>query len=735
VGAGGGGALGLAAGCPTDEPIPPVEYWDGTFDAPVARPEHPRPDLYRDTFINLNTTWQFAFDPANEGLDERWYERDDVWDETIQLPYAWEAPLSGLGELPEEYSPLVTAAATTYRGVAWYRLALPGPLEPGDDWHLVVGAVDFAATVWVDGVEVGSHTGGYGPFSVNLSAAADGTAPPVITVRVEDWTDATDRSQPVGKQGGTWYTRVSGIWQTVYLERRPPVHLTGLRVVPDLEAGSIEVRPAFEGIADVTVAAYLDGELVGEGTAAGESAPVTVPLDAVARWSPDAPTLYDLDVTLADGDRRDVVHSYFGLARAATDWIPGRSPDETDDVLAQGKSFTWNGEPIYPRCVLDQSYWPDGLYTAPSLEAIRGDLEVAKEFGFNCIRLHIKPDEPVKLRLIDELGFYLVYDAPCLDMAAENGPDFPGRASFAEGLDQLLERDANHPSLLLWVVFNENWGLSADGSLISPTPIAEDPDMQGWVREMVDRARELDPERPVEDNSAGGVVGVFEHLTTDSNSFHHYASGADDWRDLLAAEDAVTYPGSPANYVGGEVQDGAVWWNSEFASFSFVGSEEGAFCDLFGALNELRRVPRLAGFVLTQLTDVEFEHNGLITYDREPKEDLCERHGVGLADMLGDDFVGFDWLPGQVLAAGEEVEVPLWFSQWSSGDARALTLTLRWGDDTGTSHPITTAPWAVTPLEDLAVTAPAEPGDHTLVAEAWDGSDRVCANRIAVKTE
>ena len=719
-------------GCRGEDPTEVIEPWHGTFDDGVERPEHPRPDFFRDTFINLNTVWQFAFDSDDVGLDERWFERDDVWDETIQLPYAWEAPLSGLGEQPEEYSPAYTADAETYRGVAWYRLQLPGHLPPGDDWFLVFGAVDFEATVWIDGTEVGSHRGGYGPFAVNMSAAVAGAESPVIAVRVEDGTELNGRAQPVGKQGGAWYTRVSGIWQTVYLEQRPPVHLIRLQVMPDLDAGAAEVALSTTGAGTARVQAYLDGELVGEATHEGNGGLVTLPLDTVSPWGVDHPTLYDLDVTLSADGHTDVVHSYFGLSTAGTDWIPGRSPDDTDDPLQQAKSFTFDGEPIYPRCVLDQSYWPDGLYTAPSLDHIRADLQLAKDLGFNCIRLHIKPDEPVKYRLIDEMGFYLVYDLPSLDMQAENGEEFAGREYFAETLEQVMLRDANHPSLLLWVVFNENWGLSANGSLISPTPLADDGDMQAWVREMMTLTRELDPTRPVEDNSAGGVVGAFEHLQTDSNSFHNYDDDTNDWRTFLDEQAALTYPGSESSYVGGEVQDGAPWWNSEFASFSFLGTPEGAFCDLFGALNELRRQPRLTGWVLTQLTDVEFEDNGLVTYDREPKDDLCERHGVGLADVFGDDFVGFDWLPSEALPGNETVEVPLWFAQWSSGDAVERTLTLRWGDATGTSHAFTTRPWDVTPIEGISVITPDTPGEHVFVAEVWDGSDRICANRIGV---
>jgi len=728
--------LALTAACSeeTDDP-PSITPWDGTFDEPVARPEHPRPDFFRDTFVNLNTAWQFAYDPDDVGLDEGWPTRDDVWAHTIQLPYAWEAPLAGLTEAPEAYSPATTTEANTYRGVAWYRLQLPGPLPYGDDWYLVFGAVDFRATVWVDGVEVGSHQGGYAPFSVNLSAANDGGTAAAIVVRVEDWTELEDRALPVGKQGGTWYTRTSGIWQTVYLEQRPATHLTGLRVIADIDAGEVAVTPSFEGEGAVAVQAFLDSVLAGEATAEGASSEIRVPLDPVELWDVDHPTLYDLDVTLTTDGGADVVHSYFGLSQAGTGWLPGRSPDETDDPMQQAKSFTFNGEPVYLRCVLDQSYWPGGVYTAPSLDAIRADLETARDFGFNCVRLHIKPDEPVKYRLIDELGFYLVYDVPSLDMQAENTAGFVGREYFAETLAQTMERDANHPSLMLWVVFNENWGLSANGSLVSPTPLADDPDMQQWVREMVELTRSIDPTRPVEDNSAGGVVGAFEHLTGDSNSFHHYEDDAESWRDMLEEQAAVTYPGSEANYVSGAVQDGAPWWNSEFASFSFLGSSEDAFCDLFGALNELRRTPRLTGWVLTQLTDVEFEDNGLVAYDRTPKDDLCAHHDVALQDLLGDDFVGFDWEAGFTEIDDPVVEVPIWFSQWSSPDPRDLTLSVRWDDGDPITFEFTSAPLEITPIPGVVVDMPADLGDHVFVAEVLDGATRVCANRIDVYRE
>ncbi len=733
-------ATGALVACGTSDqapPWPPLE--------PIVRPEHPRPDFRRESFVNLNTRWEFAYDPDDVGLAQGWQARDDVWTDRIQVPYAWESPLSGLVPPHEgDYSLTETLKATTYRGVAWYRLRLPDPL-PHDDglgWHLVFGAVDFHATVWVGGQHKLEHVGGYAPFSVDLGEAAEAGRFSIV-VRVEDLTELSGRVQPVGKQGGTWYTRTSGIWQTVYLEQRPEVHLQSIRLTADLDAGELEVLPKLnEPVeASIRLAATVQGQdagLVEQPFAAGSSEVIRLPLDPLKLWDHGSPTLYDLDVEVraAEGPS-DLVHTYFGMVETSTQWLPGHGPTETPDPADQYQAFHVNGRPRYLRCVLDQSYHPDGVYTAPDLEAIRADLELARSFGFNCIRLHIKADEPVKYRLLDELGFYVVYDIPSLELQAKNTEGFAGRAHFEQGLRAAIARDANHPSVIAWVVFNENWGLVENGSALAPTPLADSPGLQQWVRDMVGVARALDPTRPVEDNSAGGIVGRFEHIDTDSNSFHYYGEDAADYRAFLEQQAAATYPGSTESFVGDATQDGDPWWNSEFASFSTLGEPAGAdiFCDLFGLLNEMRRQPKLVGWVLTQLSDVEYERNGLVTYQREAKPDLCERYGVGLADVLGDDFIAFDWLPGETLAAGATVDVPLGFSHWSSASPAARRLLLRWGDGPATTLDFQAEPFEIVPLT-LTLTAPAQAGPSTLVAEVQDEQgSRLCANRLDVVVE
>lgn len=713
----------------------------------VVRPEHPRPDLRRDTFVNLNVRWDFAFDPDDVGLDAGWAGRDDVWDHEIQVPFAWDAPLSGVAPDPRgEYGLGATLEPDTYRGVAWYRLRLPPGLprpEEGRHWWIVFGAVDFHADVFVDGREAASHDGGYAPFAVDLTAAGAGEAPTIV-VRVEDDPEHGALDQPVGKQGSVWYTRTSGIWQTVYLETRPAYFLTHLAAIPDLAAGAVTVeatlnRPA---AAHVVATAALDGREVGRGeadTAGADPVSIRLSLTDVRPWAPEHPTLYDLTLEVHGEDGgTDRVRAYFGLAEVGTGWLPGRAPEDGAAPADQGKAFLLNGEPRLLRCVLDQSYNPGGVYTAPDLALIREDLETARRLGFNCIRLHIKTDEPVKLRLADELGLLVVQDIPSLDMFAKNVPGFSGRRWFEEGMRDAILRDRIHPSILMWVVFNENWGLDATGdALLHPKTLAEDADLQAWVRETVAEARRLDPTRPVEDNSAGGAVGVFEHLDTDSNSFHWYQNDAAGWRDFLATQAADTFPGSTAHFVGGAVQDGDPWWTSEFANDNVLGAnhDPGLYCNLYGMFNELRRRPRLAGFVLTQLTDVEYEESGLLTYQRDDK-DLCVRGGVGLADVAGDAFVGFEWLPDHAVPAGEPVDVPLFFSDWTPGGALGpLTAHLAWDDAAAVGDwAVPAAPYDVAAFEATGVRAPTAPGAHTLVAEVRDAAGaRICASWIAVE--
>ncbi len=736
-------ACGDDAGVPDGAPDAGPTEWPPL--APIVRPEHPRPDLQRDTFVNLNTVWEFAYDRSDVGMEERWFDagHDEVFTDRIQVPYAWESPLSGL--VPPHTQPYYVGEAliaSTYRGVAWYRLRIPDPLpvDEGLDWWVVFGAVDFRTSVWVNGAHALDHEGGYDPFAVALSPFVPAGERVEIVLRVEDRTELADREQPVGKQGGPWYTRTSGIWQTVYLEERPAAYLASLRVVPQPADGQVIVRPTTNGEpAQVEMEARLDGEVVGRasGMVTGDgNDEIAVPLDSVVLWDTDDPRLYDLDIVTTGSDGvADVVHTYFGMVTVRTDWMPGHSPADTTDPLSQYSAVWVNDRPRYLRCVLDQSYHPDGVYTAPSEERIRADLELARSFGFDCIRLHVKIDEPIKYRLADELGMLVVYDMPSLDIQTNNEEGFAGRANVETMIRRAMERDASHPSIVAWVLFNENWGLMERGSLIEPSTLAESPSLQAWLGELVAMARAIDPTRPVEDNSAGGIVGVYEHFDTDLHSFHQYSDDITSFRESLAAQAAQVFPGSTASYVGGAAQDGAPWLNSEIASFSVVGETEGtqAYCDLFGLMNEMRREPKLVGFVITELTDVEYELNGLVAYDRGEKPDLCARAGVGIADVNTEDFVAFEWLPGQAVATGASIDVPLAVLRWSSATEEAVEVSLAFGEDGPPSTATVTArSFERVPLT-LAIDAPTTAGSAFLVATLSGADGSVLSkNRLGV---
>lgn len=727
-------------GCDSSLPV-----WDGTFGQPVARPEHPRPDFRRDGFINLNTRWRFAYDSENLGVKQGRPAGRGLWPEKIQLPYAWEAPLGGLVPAHKGvYSFLEALTDDNYRGVAWYRLTLPGvlPDKKGKDWWLVIGAVDFRAEVYVNGALAVMHEGGYAPVEVNLTPFLRADRKPDIVVRVEDFTEDNGRLQPVGKQGSTWYTRTSGIWQTVYLEPRPASWIRHYRVRWDGTQAVVEVDWQGADHVSLAVSASRDGDPAGSVLLQGAGGHLegALPIANPRQWFPGEPNLYDLTLQLDDGKTADEVQGYFGLVSWGTDWLPDQSPADTTDPANQYKVLTANGRPIFLRCVLDQSYWPKGIYTAPSEEAIRADVRLAKSFGFNCLRIHIKSDEPVKYKIAAEEGLLIVYDIPSLDIAVRNVPGFKGRQYFAEGLREAILRDRHHPAIAAWVVFNENWGLSTLGQSAAIDPFGDNPEIQKWIDKMVQLTRSLDPYRPLEDNSAGGLVGRYEHIgNTDFNSFHFYGEDPGVWRNELATQAALTFPGSMANFVGGATQTGQVWWNSEFASFSTVGGVEGAqvYCDLFAILNEMRRVPKLTGFVLTELTDVEFELNGLVHYDRSPKPDLCQRDGVALRDVLGDDFVAFDWLPGSEVSAVVTVSVPLQVSWWGSVQPR--TVRLGWwqkGTQIGSTvtRNVAARAWHNVALS-IPIPAPVA-GAYNLVAELLDEQGaRLAANRIKVKID
>lgn len=531
----------------------------------VPRPEYPRPGFHRPKWVNLNGEWEFgAGDVA-------------TFDRRIVVPFCPQSDLSGLGvRVPGD--------------VVWYRRRFSAPEAQRLLLHF--GAVDYRATVWVNGEEVARHEGGQTPFSADISRFA-GRTDNVVVVRAED--PLADRTIPRGKQywqetsDGIFYTATTGIWQAVWLEPLPERSIHSLSVRADLDAASVDVEVVADGAVDVV--ASFDGAVVGrwKGSRGGRIA-----LDRVRPWSPEAPHLYQLDVTMpaAGGGEADHVASYFGLRKV-----------ETKD----GR-FWLNGAPYIQRLVLDQGYFPGGLLTAGTDEELRRDIELAKAMGFNGARKHQKVEDPRWLYWADTLGF-LVWS----EMANfhQHSPEAERRL-IAEWREAVL-RDRDHPSIVAWVPMNESFGLG-------PIPPA------AFLNELYTLTHELDGTRPVMANDG------WEHTTSDLCTLHDYGPADELSLRYRSLESALAPDARPhATYLPGYAYRGEPVVVSEFGGVVLAGSGGFGWSEVAGGealLNTYREMIEalmapgpVEGFCYTQLTDVEQERNGLLTFDRQPKVD------------------------------------------------------------------------------------------------------------------
>ena len=677
-----------------------------------AAPGHHRPDLARDDWQGLDGTWQFAFDPDGVGEKEGWQgPAAPAYPLRLRVPFPWESPASGV-------------ARPDYRGVAWYRreLRLPRAWQGRRVW-LCFGAVDWQAAVWVNGVPAGSHEGGYSEFRLDISSLVRYDGPNLLVVRAEDHTDP---ETPIGKQVPRWYTSSSGIWQSVWVEATGPACLQGLRITPladDRHAPTgqvcLDLRVDRGGVAGPLTlqvrspqrrfAAARAVLLAGQ-----EQATITLGVPRPRCWTPETPVLYPLTITLAGREGTlDRVHSYFGLRTVA--WGRYGGSDHSYVLL--------NGQPVYLRGALDQSFNPEGLYTAPSDDFLRRDIELAKAAGFNMVRIHIKADEPRRLYWADRLGMLIQADIPCHYQVSARA-----RANFEQTLRDQVARDYNHPAIYCWTVFNEEWGI---GSLDRVPPEHR----VDWVERMWQLTRELDPTRLVQDNTG------WSHLTSDLNSFHWYGREVDDFRRQYRELDAHHIrPGDPWNYIAGRTQRGEPFVNNEYGYVS-AGAGDGDWS--WGTLyltNALRACPRLVGYTYTELTDIEWEHNGCYHYDRSPKEFGFDFWAPGMrpADLFSPDFLVLDAPAIKHARPGERVSVPALFSHYSGRYPQGVTLhwQVRWLDNLGAWHREApqsrpcppTPPYRLTGLGEIVCDLPHRPGLVTLAAWLQAGRRRLHTN-------
>lgn len=567
----------------------------------IPRPEYPQPQFQREQWQSLNGPWEFEFDDSNTGLEQNWAEGTKKFSRTITVPFAFETKRSGIAE--PGFHPWV-----------WYRRTLTlGPNWNGKRILLHFGAVDYRASVWVNGKLAGSHEGGSVPFRFDVTELAKQGAN-VIIVRAED--PPTDRFQPRGKQywepqsRGIFYTRTSGIWQSVWLEATGASYLERVRITPSLN-GSVK----FEGKItryknNLTLVATVKSgqQVVATGQASNENNRVALTL-AVADprlWNVNQPNLYDVTFELRSGTTvLDRVNSYYGYRQ----------------VTAENGRVFINGRPIFLKMVLDQGYWPESTITPPSEEAIKFDIQVTKDMGFNGARKHQKVEDPRYLYWADRMGFLVSGETANAYLFDEEYA-----ARFTREWIEIVERDYNHPSIIMWVPVNESWG----------TPNPRDVQQQYHLKANYMLLKSLDPTRLVIDNDG------WEHTdTTDLFGFHDYArTGADfsaKYKDA-GKPGFVFPPNGRAAIVPGYKYNGSPLFLSEFGGISYIApgsnvpkdawgysgvepDQAAAFRRLRGLWESIAQIPAITGICYTQLTDVEQEINGLLTYDRRPKFD------------------------------------------------------------------------------------------------------------------
>ena len=534
-------------------------------------PEYPRPQMTRDQWQNLNGLWDYAITPSTAD------SRPAAWEGQILVPFAIESALSGVKKAVQPDQTL------------WYRRTFPasGNLD-GQRLLLHFNAVDWECAVFVNGTFCGRHQGGYDPFYFDITGALVPQGDQELVVAV--WDPSDQGYQPRGKQilepQGIWYTAVTGIWQSVWLEPVPRAHIRNLALTPDIDKGVLRLSATVDGAApgDEIVAVALDGAAPVAGSAGQPGAPFEIPIENAKLWSPDSPFLYNLTVSLTRGGQTlDEVQSYFGMRKIAV---------AKDDRGIN--RLVLNNQVLFQLGPLDQGWWPDGLYTAPTDEALRYDVETTRAMGFNMARKHVKI-EPLRWYYhCDRLGLLVWQDMPSGDAyIGHNDPDIERTAQSAHNyyreLGELVRDFGNHPSIIMWVPFNEGWG-------------------QFQTNEVTAWLKQLDPSRLVNQTS-----GWADRGGSDVYDKHSYPGP-----DMFPIQDHRASVLGEFGGLGWPVE-GHLWWDKRNWGYRTYQDREALAGHYEQLIRRLRYLIHdgLAAAVYTQTTDVEGEVNGLMTYDRE----------------------------------------------------------------------------------------------------------------------
>ena len=574
-----------------------------TSTALLAQPraEYPRPQFERSEWLNLNGEWNFELDLSNSGYARKLYESKNLLGKIV-VPFAPESTLSGIGH-------------TDFISSVWYQRNIQTPSEwSGKRVKLNFGAVYYVSEVYIDGRFVGRHYGGSDSFAFDITDfVSDGK---VHSLVVHAESDVRGGLQPAGKQSrryesyGCYYTRTTGIWQTVWMEAVDACGLERVQVVPDIDQSTLTVIPTYYGVVggNRLRVSLLDGEKVvaKANVVAAQGAPVVLNVKKAKLWSPESPFLYDLvfEVVGADGEVIDRVNSYAGMRKVHID----------------GTRIYLNNKPYYQRLVLDQGFYPDGIWTAPSDDALRRDIELSKKAGFNGARLHQKVFEERFHYWADKLGYLLWGEMASWGMTST---EVESGRNFLSEWTNIVVRDRNHPAIIVWTPFNEEWKVPNN-------------EAGRLYHDAYNVSRQLDPTRPV-NTISGGIYVISDFCTAhsykqDGGGLHKQIfDGEKFYQPQGPAQEKYPHAINKLNYVGGvpyvldefggikcaetQPQEGNSWG---------YGNAAPTREDFYARLESLVKAitdhsDKVCGFCYTQLTDVEQEQNGVYYFNRDTK--------------------------------------------------------------------------------------------------------------------
>ena len=568
------------------------------------RAEYPRPQFERENWKNLNGEWSFTLDLSNSGRARNLYDSKG-FDGKITVPFAPESKLSGVGY-------------TDFINSVWYQRTIQIPQEwTGKQIKLNFGAVYYESEVYIDGTFVGRHFGGSDSFSYDITEyVADGKEHSLV---VHAESDIRSGEQPGGKQStryeshGCFYTRTTGIWQTVWMEAVDACGLERVQVLTDIDQSQLTVIPTFYGLKNgnrLQVTVLDEGKVVAKAdVVAAQSMPVVIPIKKAKLWSPESPFLYDVvyEVKAADGATLDKVDAYVGMRKIHID----------------GTKIYLNNKPYYQRLVLDQGFYPDGVWTAPSDEALRHDIEMSKEAGFNGARLHQKVFEERFHYWADKLGYLIWGEMASWDKTSSK---VEAARNFLGEWTNIVVRDRNHPAIVTWTPFNEEWA----------TPNNE---AGRFYNDVYNITRQLDPSRPV-NTISGGLYAISDFCTT-----HSYQQDGEKLHKQLFDGEKFYQPQGPTVKSAPRAMkflyyDGKVpYIIDEFGGIKCAETTPGGGSwgygnaaptkeDFYKRLeSQVKAITdhsdKICGFCYTQLTDVEQEQNGVYYFNRDKKFDMA----------------------------------------------------------------------------------------------------------------